>query len=107
VGRENDVRLGLLRRGCVHVAAVAFDSELIRLVSEADEFGMKNIANRGFVPGDRFNVYEVTGESDDIHGNENNARGDAQSFGSKIQPRPRRRDVACNVSPRQSYGLLF
>jgi hypothetical protein len=80
MGREDDVWLGLLWRSRVHVAASAFDGEFIGLVSQAAEFGVKNIADMGFVAGDRFNVYELTGQSDDIHGKENNARDGAQSF---------------------------
>ena len=80
VSRENDGGARLLRRSRVHVAAAAFDGKLIRLVSQAKELAVKNIAYEGFVAGDRFNVYELTGESDDIHGNENNLRrGAAQS----------------------------
>ena len=96
MGRENDVRLGLLRRSCVHVVASAFDGKLIGLISQAAEFGVKNIADMGFVAGDRFNVYELTGQSDDIHGKENNARDGAQSF--------RRQDSVTTEMQRATSG---
>jgi hypothetical protein len=50
------------------------------MVSQAAEFIVKNVADQSFVAGDRFNVYKLTGQSDDIHGKENNARDGAQSF---------------------------
>jgi hypothetical protein len=68
MGGENDGGLGLLRRSCVHVATVAFDGKLVRLISQVTELAVNNIAYEGFIPGYRFNVYELTGKGDDIHG---------------------------------------
>ena len=47
---------------------------------------MNDIANQGFVACDRFNVYELTSKSDDIHGKENNAL-DARRHGSSVRKR--------------------
>ena len=63
VRRENDRRRRLLRRSCVHIAAVAFDWKFVCLVSQAAKFGVKNVADGGFVAGDRLNVYQLTGEA--------------------------------------------
>jgi hypothetical protein len=63
----------LLWRRCVHVAASAFDGHFVCLVSEAEELAVNNVANERFIAGDRFNVYELTSESDDIHGKEHSA----------------------------------
>lgn len=44
------------------------------MVSEADELVVNNVAYERFVAGDGFNIYKLTCEADDIHGNEDNAR---------------------------------
>src|SRR5208282_5299198 len=101
VRREDDTGLGLLRRGGVHVATVAFDGKLVGMVSQAAEFAVHNIAYEGFVAGDRFNIYELAREGDDIHGKEDNARAGAQTRwffscdGNSAQPS---RDVASYLS---------
>jgi hypothetical protein len=95
----------LLRRRGVHVAASAFYRQLICLVSEAEEFGVNNVANEGFVAGDGFNVYQLTSEGDDIHGKEHSALGCArtQQFCETEQTTSlqivRHRDVLGNVWP--------
>jgi hypothetical protein len=60
--------------------ATPFDGQFICLVSEAEEFAVNNVANEGFVAGDRFNVYELASESDDVHGKEHNALGCAPAW---------------------------
>ena len=57
----------LLRGHREHIAARAFDRHLLRLEAAPEQFGVKEIAHRAFVAGDGLDVYELTGEGDDIH----------------------------------------
>ena len=65
--------------------------------ASSNQFTAEKIAHRSFIPGDRFDVHQLTGKGNDIH-----ARQDILLTGSSglsdAYFRIARRDVACNVS---------
>ena len=75
VGGEDDRRAGMIRVRGINVEAVAFDGNLSGLVSDAAELAVEIVRDGGFVAGDRFDVDELTGEGDGVHGGENSKTG--------------------------------
>jgi len=75
VGGEDDHRVGMIRVRGINVEAVAFDGNLSGLVSDAAELAVEIVRDGGFVAGDRFDVDELTGEGDSVHGGENSKTG--------------------------------
>src|SRR5579862_2334468 len=61
----------MLRRSRVDVEARAFDWHLVRLIAQAAKLAKKIICHRSFVASDRFDVHQLAGERDSIHGGEN------------------------------------
>ena len=59
--------MGLFRRSRVNIAAFAFDEHFLRVVAEPVEFFAEEIGRRTFVSGDRLDIYELSGEGDNIH----------------------------------------
>jgi len=75
VGGEDDRRVGMIRVRGINVEAVAFDGNLSCLVSDAAELAVEIVRDGGFVTGDRFDVDELTGEGDSVHGGEDSKPG--------------------------------
>jgi len=71
VGREHNGWIGMIRPGGKYVEPVALDRNLPALVSQADKFPIKIISSLSFIPGNGFNVDELSGERDCVHAGEN------------------------------------
>jgi hypothetical protein len=71
MSRENNRRLRLFGRGRKYIAPPPFHGNLSSLESESAQFTLQKIANRTFITSDGFNIDELTGESDDVHGGKN------------------------------------
>ena len=52
MGRENHLGAGIRRRSREHIAARAFDGNLVSLKASPDEFVTEEISDRAFVAGD-------------------------------------------------------
>ena len=72
MGGEDYRGLRLLRRRGVYILAVPFYWKFFRLPVRAGKFAIQKIADLGFVAGNRFDVDELPGECDDVHGREDN-----------------------------------
>jgi hypothetical protein len=78
VGREHNGWIGMIRPGGKYVEPIALDRNLPALVSQPDKFSIKIISNLSFIPGNGFNVDELSGERDCVHAGEN-SKADALS----------------------------
>jgi len=65
---ENDGRIRMIGRDCVHVEAIVFNGRSSCLIAEAAEFAIQVISDCRFVSGNRFNVDQLPSERDRVHG---------------------------------------
>jgi hypothetical protein len=72
---EHNGWIGVIRPGGKHVEAIALDGNLFALVSQPDKFSIKIISNLSFIPGNGFDIDELSCESDYVHAGEN-SKGD-------------------------------
>src|ERR1700739_4724583 len=61
----------MVRRSRVDVEPRGLDRHLARLVAQAAELAKKIICDRGLVAADRFDVHQLAGERNSVHGGEN------------------------------------
>ena len=68
---EHDAGIGMLRGSRANIEARPLDPHFPRLIADPAELAKEIICYGSFVAGDRFDVHQLAGERDSIHGGEN------------------------------------